>query len=136
MTLPWLTIFGISMILLTAATNLGMLLFPERWGRLEGWAYGGARRPWPIWALAGLLLALWMLGASDFSLRPNTGRAWAGWVLVTCVPALWAVKSAALVFNSRGRAAVSSVSDPKTWRRIGLARLPIVLVLAALTWFS
>lgn len=136
MTLPWLTIFGISMILLAAATSLGMLLFPERWGRLEGWADGGARRPWPIWALAGLLLALWMLGTADFALRPNTGRAWAGWVLVTGLPALWTVKSAALVFNSRARAAVSSVSDPKTWRRFGLARLPIVLILAAQTWFS
>jgi len=135
-TLPWLTIFGVSLTLLAAATSLGMVLFPERWGRLEAWAYGGARRPWPVWALAGLLLALWILGAADFALRPDTGRTWAGWALVAGVPALWAVKSAALVFNPKGRAAVSSVSDPKTWRRVGLARLPIVPVLAALTWFS
>jgi hypothetical protein len=113
-----------------------MLLVPERWGRLEALAYGGARRPWPVWGLAAVLLALWGLGAVDFALRSDTGRTWAGWALVAGVPALWAVKSAALVFNPKGRAAVSSVSDPKTWRRIGLARLPIVLFLAALTWFS
>ena len=136
MTLPWLTIFGVSLTLLAAATSLGMVLFPERWGRLEAWAYGGARRPWPVWALAGLLLALWILGAADFALRPDTGRTWAGWALVAGVPALWAVKSAALVFNPRGRAALSSVSDPTTWRWIGLTRLPIVGVLARLTWSS
>jgi hypothetical protein len=136
MTLPWLTIFGASLTLLAAATSLGMLLFPERWGTLEVWAYGGARRPWPVWGLAALLLALWGLGAVDFALRSDAGRTWAGWALVAGVPAPWTVKSATLVFNPRGRAAVSSVSDSKTWRRVGLARLPIVLVLAALTWFS
>jgi hypothetical protein len=45
MTMPWLTIFGIVLTGLAAATRLGMLLFPERRGRLEAWAYGGARRP-------------------------------------------------------------------------------------------
>lgn len=136
MTLDWLTIFGVSLTLLAAATSFGMLLLPERWGRLEVWAYGGAQRPWPVWGLAALLLALWGLGVVDFALRPDTGRTWAGWALVVGVPALWAVKSAALVFNPTGRAAVSSVSDPNTWRRVGLARLPIVLVVAALTWCS
>ena len=136
MTLDWLTIFGVSLTLLAAATSLGMLLLPERWGRLEVWAYGGARLPWPVWGLEVLLLALWGLVAADFTLRLDTGRTWAGWALVVGVPALWAVKSAALVFNPRGRAAVSSVSDPNTWRRVGLARLPIVPVLATLTWLS
>ncbi|MFU8863251.1 MAG: hypothetical protein ACNA7O_05000 [Rhodobacterales bacterium] len=136
MTLDWLTIFGVSLTLLAAATSLGMLLLPERWGRLEVLAYGGAQRPWPVWGLAALLLALWGLGVVDFALRSDTGRTFAGWALVAGVPALWAVKSAALVFNPRGRAAVSSVSDPDTWRRVGLARLPIVLVVAALTWCS
>lgn len=136
MTLAWLTIFGVLLTLLAAATSLGMILIPERWGKFEVWAYGGARRPWPVWGLTVLLLALWGLGAADFALRPDTGRAWGGWALVVGVPALWAVKSAALVFNPRGRAAVSSVSDPNTWRRVGLARLPIVPVLATLTWLS
>lgn len=134
MTAAWLTIFGVSLTGLAAATSLGMLLFPRVWGRLETWAYGGTRRPWPVWGLAALLLALWGLGALEFALRSEAGRTWAGWALVAGVPALWAVKLAALVFNPKGRAAVSSVSDPKTWRRVGLARLPIVPVLAALTW--
>lgn len=136
MTLPWLTIFGVLLTGLAAATSLGMLLFPERWGRLEAWAYGGARRPWWVWALAGVLFALWGLGALDFALRQNTGRIWAGWALVVGVPALWAVKSAALVFNTTGRSIVSGISDPCSWRKIGLARLPIALGLAALVWFA
>ncbi|SHL97844.1 hypothetical protein SAMN05443432_1044 [Roseovarius litoreus] len=136
MNLTWLTIFGVSLTLLAAVTSLGMLLFPERWGKLEAWAYGGARRPFPIWGLAVLLLALWGLGTTDFALRSDTGRTWAGWALVAGVPAFWAVKSAALVFNPRGRAVVSGISDPRSWRRIGLARLPIALGLAALVWFA
>lgn len=129
-------IFGISLTILATATSLGMLLFPERWGKLEAWAYGGARRPFPIWGLAALLLALWGLGTTDFALRPDTGRTWAGWVLVTGVPALWAVKSVALVFNPRGRATVSGISDTRSWRRIGLARMPIAFGLATLVWFA
>ena len=45
MTFARLTIFGVSVTLLAAAPSLGRLLFPERWGRLEVWAYGGTRRP-------------------------------------------------------------------------------------------
>lgn len=136
MTMAWLTIFGIVLTALAAATSLGMLLFPERWGRLEAWAYGGARRPWPVWALACVLLALWGLAAVEFALRPDGGRNLAGWALVAGVPALWAVKSAALVSNAKGRDVVSGISDPCSWRRIGLARLPIALGLAALVWFA
>ena len=136
MTLAWLMIFGVVLTGLAAATSLGMLLFPERWSRFEIWAYGGARRPWPVWALAGGLLAVWGLAAVDFALRQDTGRTWAGWALVVGVPALWAVKSVALVFNPAGRAVVSGISDPRSWRKIGLARLPIALGLAALVWFA
>ena len=136
MTMAWLTIFGIFLTALAAVTSLGMLLFPERWGRLEAWAYGGARRPWPVWCLAALLLALWGLAAAEFALRPDSGRTWAGWALVAGVPALWLVKSAALVFNPKGRVVVSGISDPRSWRRIALARLPIALGLAALVWFA
>lgn len=136
MTAAWLTIFGVSLTGLAAATSLGMLPFPQVWDRLETWSYGGARRPWPVWGRAALLLALWGLGAVEFAVRSDAGRTWAGWALVAGVPALWAIKSTAMVLNPKGRAAVSSVSDPKTWRRVGLARLPIVPVLAALTWFS
>jgi len=136
MAMAWLTTFGVSLTTLAAATSLGMLFVPARWARLEAWAYGGVRRPWPVWGLAALLLALWGLAAAEFALLPETGRTWAGWTLVAGVPALWAVKSVALVFNPKGRAAVSGISDPYTWSRIGLARLPIALGLAALVWFA
>ncbi|SNT71500.1 hypothetical protein [Paracoccus seriniphilus] len=136
MTVAWLTIFGAALTTLAATTSLGMVILPERWSRLEARAYGGARRPWWVWVLAGLLLAVWGIGAVDHALHPAAGRTWAGWALVVGVPALWAVKSAALVFNPKGRAVVSSMSDPKAWRQIGLARLPIVPVLAVLTLFA
>ncbi len=136
MTMAWLTIFGVALTALAVATSLGMLLFPERWSKLEARAYGGARRPWWVWVLAGLLLMLWGFGAVDFALRPADGRTWAGWALIAGVPALWAIKSVALVFNPKGRAVVSSIADPKAWRQIGLARLPLVPVLAVLTLFA
>lgn len=136
MTMAWLTIFGVLLTALAVATSLGMLLFPERWSRLEVWAYGGATRPRPVWALASILLALWGLAAAEFALRPDGGRTLAGLALVAGVPAFRAVKSIALVFNPKGRAVVSGISDPRSWRRIGLARLPIALGLAALVWFA
>lgn len=136
MTVTWLAVFGVSLTTLTAATSFGMLLFPERWGRPEAWACGGARRPWPVWGLAAPQLALRDLAAAEFALRPDTGRTRAGWALVAGVPALRAVKSAAPVFNPKGRAVVISVTETSTWRRIGVARLPIFVILAAPTWFS
>ena len=96
--------------------------------------YGGARRPWQVWALAGLLLALLALGLADFARASEGTRNWAGWALVVGVPLLWAFKAAALVFNAKGRAAVSSISRAQDWRRIGLARLPIAVLLAVMTW--
>lgn len=136
MTMAWLTLFGATLTLLAAMTSAGMMLFPSRWRKLEVWAYGGRRRPWPVLALALVLLVLWTLALLDFAQRPAGDRNWAGWTLVIAVPVLWVVKSAALVFNARGRAAVSSISSARSWRRIGLARLPIALVLAALAWLA
>lgn len=133
MSVPWLTIFGATLATAAAMTSAGMIFFAPHWQKLEAWAYGGARRPWPVWVLAGLLLALWMMGLYDFAQRPAVARSWAAWVLVAGVPALWALKAAALVFNPAGRAAVSGISDPHRWRQIGLARLPVAVALAVLT---
>lgn len=131
--LPWLEIFGATLTLISALTSAGMILFASHWQVIEGWAYGGTHRPWPVWLLGGVLLCLWALGLADIILHPTPGHAWAGWSLAIGVPALWAVKSVALVFNARGRAAVSAISDPRNWRLIGLARLPIAIILAMLT---
>lgn len=136
MTMPYVEIFGIALTLLAAATSAGMILFADRWQALEAWAYGGARRPWQVWVLAVALLVLWALALGAFLLEPDAARTWAGWALVAGVPALWAVKAVALVFNPKGRAKVSGISDPRSWRRIGLARLPIAVVLAVLTWLA
>jgi hypothetical protein len=133
MSLTWLTLFGAVLTTVAATASACMILWPGRWQRLEAFSYGGARRPWPLWALAGFLLAVWALGLADFAQRPAPDRNWAGWGLVAAVPALWAVKAAALVFNPSGRAAVSRISDPRRWRQIGIARLPIALGLAGLT---
>jgi hypothetical protein len=68
----------------------------------------------------------------DFSLGPAAERSWAAWVLIAGVPALWAAKAGALVFNARGRIAISSIARPESWRLIGLARLPIAVGLTVL----
>lgn len=39
MTLPWLTLFGLALTALAAATSAGMMISPSRWRRLEVWAY-------------------------------------------------------------------------------------------------
>jgi len=135
-TVPWLTVFGGTLAALAAITSFGMILMPAHWQKLEAWAYGGARRPWTVWALAGFLVVLWAMGLADFVQRSAMDRGWAGWALVAGVPALWALKAAALVFNPAGRAAVSGISDPRRWRQIGVARLPIALGLAVLTGFD
>lgn len=136
MSIPWLTIFGGTLATLAAMTSAGMIFFARHWQELEAWAYGGARRPWSVWALAGLLLVLWAMGLADFAQRSAIDRSWVSWALVAGVPALWALKAALLVFNPAGRAAVSGIADPCRWRRIGVARLPIAVGLAVLTWLA
>lgn len=126
----WVAVFGYGLAALALATSLGMIVLGRRWQRIEAAAYGGERRPIWFWAAAAGLLVIWALAAWEFA---ASDRNWAGWVLIAGVPLGWTLKGAAVVFNSEGRKAVSGIDTDKGWRRIGLARLPIVIVLVALT---
>ncbi|PWJ10682.1 hypothetical protein [Jannaschia seohaensis] len=129
----WIAIFGYGLAALALATSAGMIVLGRRWQVIEASAYGGARRPIWFWAAAAGLLIIWALAAADFA---ASDRNWAGWALIAGVPLGWALKGAAVVFNPEGRKAVSGIDTDKGWRRIGLARLPIVFVLIALAAFA
>lgn len=126
----WIAIFGYGLATLALATSLGMLVLGRRWQAIEASAYGGARLPVGFRAAAAGLRAIWALASAEFA---ATNRSWAGGTLIAGVPLVWPLKAAALVFNPKGRKTVSGIDTDKGWRRIGLARLPIVFVLVALT---
>jgi hypothetical protein len=88
------------------------------------------RRPVWFWLAAGVLVVIWGLAARDFE---QTERTWSGWALIAGVPLVWALKAGLLVFNPKGRKAVSAIDTDAGWRKIGYARLPIAAVLAVLT---
>jgi len=126
----WVEVFGYGLAALALATSVCMLALGRRWQRIEAAAYGGIRRPAWFWLAAAILIMLWVLAAWDFAASAKT---WAGWALVVGVPLIWSVKAAALVFNPKGRKAVSGIDTDAGWRKIGLARLPVAAILAVLT---
>lgn len=129
----WIEIFGYRLTSLALATSLEMIVLGRRWQTIEASAYGGARRPIWFWIAAIGLLAIWAVAAVEFA---ASDRNWAGWTLIVGVPLVWAIKAVGLVFNPKGRKAVSGIDTNKGWRRIGLARLPICFVMIALVAFA
>ncbi|GAA6202885.1 hypothetical protein [Aquicoccus sp. SU-CL01552] len=130
---PWIEVFGYGLAVLALATSLGMIAMGRRWQKVEARAYGGVRRP--KWFLGATLClgGLWILAAFDFARSEQTI---AGWALIAGVPLVWSMKAALIVFNPKGRKAVTAIDTDAGWRKIGLARLPIALVLVILTVFS
>ena len=129
----WIEIFGYGLASLALATSLGMIVLGRRWQTIEASAYVGARRPIWFWIAASGLLAFWAVAAVEFA---TSDRNWAGWTLIVAVPLVWASKAVGLVFNPKGRKAVSGIDTDHGWWRIGLARLPICFVLIALVAFA
>jgi hypothetical protein len=52
------------------------------------------------------------------------------------IPIGWGVKGALIVFNPKGRQAVSAIAGDQNWRKIALARLPVAILLAVLTYLA
>lgn len=61
---------------------------------------------------------------------------WAGWLLIIIIPLGWVLKSALIVFNPKGREAVSNLAGDCNWRQVALARPPIALLLTVLAYFA
>jgi hypothetical protein len=129
----WGEVFGYGLATLAFFTSAGMLVLGRGWQKFEAAAYGGTRRPLWFWLAVGLLGLVWALAAWDFA---KADRNWAGWVLIAGAPLVWSLKATLIVFNPKGRQAVTKIDTDAGWRRIGLARLPIALVVALLTAFA
>ncbi len=80
-----------------------------------------------------IVIALYV-GALISFIRGDSNRA--GWILGLTILAGWVMKGGLVTFNARSRQTVSSISGDEAWFRVGLARLPIAVVLGLLAWFA
>jgi len=122
-------LFGFTLAAGIALTSLAMMLLGERWHKAEVAAYGGERRPWWFFALSALVIGFYLLALAGF-LEGEKSRA--GWVLMVFIPVAWLLKSILLIFNPTGRTKVASLSRGSDWVKVGLARMPLALILAVL----
>lgn len=125
-------LFGYTLSAGTAATSLAMIGMGSRFQRVEAAAYAGERRPWWFYAIGIPLIVIYIASLIDF-LRTEK-RNWASWTLILLIPVGWTVKAALVVFNPQGRQTVSSIEGDTAWRKVGLARLPLAVVLALLAY--
>ncbi len=128
----YIKLFGYFLASAALFASLAMAIMGGRWQGLEKAAYGGERRPWWFVALSILLIALYVLAWISFI---SSEKNWAGWLLMVVISVIWALKGALLVFNPKGRQAVSNLEGDQNWRKVALARFPIPIILGLLTYF-
>jgi hypothetical protein len=114
-------------------TSLAMYLMGARWQAVEQAGYGGKRRPWWFYVLSLLLIGLYILAVLDFV---GADKSWATWILVVFFPVGWVLKGALIIFNPKGRQAVTAVAGDQNWRKVALARLPIALLVGVLAFLA
>jgi len=130
----YVKLFGYFLTFAALLASFAIGLMGGRWQTVEQSAYAGKRRPWWFIAASFLLVGFYLFALYHFaSAAPRT---WAGWLLMVILPLGWGLKAALVVFNPRGRAAVSSIAGDQNWRKVALARLPIAILLGVLTWFA
>ncbi len=126
-------IFGMVLAASAFGISLAMMIMGGRWQRIEIAGYRGKRRPWWFYAISLGLIGLYVIALLSFIGGEKT---WGGWGVMVFIPAVWAIKGILLVFNPKGRKAVSSISGNEGWIKVGLARLPVAAILTVLALFA
>lgn len=129
----YVKMFGTFLTVAALLASLAIAFMGGRWQAVEMAAYGGKRRPWWFIVLSILLIALYALALVSFI---GDQKNWAGWLLMVVIPLGWGLKGALLVFNPKGRQAVSTLEGDQNWRKVALARLPIAIILGILTYLA
>lgn len=129
----YIKLFGYFLAVIALLVSFVMAISGGRWQALEKAAYGGKKRPWWFIALSILLIGLYILAVVSFI---GAQRNWAGWLLMVVIPLIWGLKGALLVFNPKGRQAVSDLEGDQNWRKVALARFPIAILLGILTYLA
>ncbi|HSQ88795.1 hypothetical protein [Romboutsia sp.] len=128
----FIRLFGFIIAAGVVFTSLAMMIMGGRWQKIEASAYSGKRRP--IWfiLISICLIALYIIAFINFI---PSDKNWASWILMCLLPIGWVIKGILVVFNKEGREKVSNISGDKAWIKIGLARLPIAVLLIVLSLF-
>lgn len=129
----FIKLFGYALAAGIVFTSLAMIILGARFQMIEASVYTGKQRPWWFWLIAIFVFGLYVGALIHFIGGVKT---WAGWALVVLLPLGWAIKAALVIFNPKGRQAVSSISGDQSWIMVGLTRLPIAIFLAILSWFA
>ena len=130
----WVNIFGYTLAGLLLLTSLGMILMRGKWQQIEAAGYrSGEGLSWWAIGLAIVLVVLYVASVIQFIHAEQTT---AGWLLILLVPVGWAFKAVLVVFNPQGRAALSNISGDANWIKVGLARLPLALILGVLAYLA
>ncbi len=127
-------VFGYTLAAAALFTSIAMALMGSRWQAVEQAAYAGERRPWWFILISILLIGLYLTALVSFIGMPE--KSWAGWLLMVIIPIGWGLKGALIIFNPKGRQTVSAIQGDQNWRKIALARLPVAILLAGLTYFA
>jgi hypothetical protein len=126
-------IYGYSIAVFAALASVVMFAMGGKFQNVESSAYAGKKRPWWFVAISVILLLGYAYVLFSFVQLDKT---WASWTLVVLLPLGWGLKAAMVVFNPKGRAAVTAISGDSAWRKVALARFPIAIVLAALAFYA
>jgi len=130
----FVNIFGFTLAALLLLTSLGMIIMQGKWQQIEAAGYrSGEGLSW--WMIV-LAIGLVVLYAASFIQFIGAEKTTAGWILILLVPIGWALKAVLVVFNPQGRAALSNISGDANWIKVGIARMPLALVLGILAYLA
>ena len=126
-------LFGFTIAAGVFFTSLAMMIMGGGWQKIEASAYSGERRPKWFTGISIVLISLYVIAVVSFILGDKN---WASWTLIMLLPIGWVIKGILVIFNKQGRKKVSSISGDNSWIKIGLARLPVCVILVILALFA